>query len=135
MSITRSCLLYLHHCCVRHCFRSSSWVSTVVGWIEARRDQRKMAPRWMIVITLMQVKLPLNKMCATVVDYIDWWEIKIVLYFLDEIRYSHRDKISSIDISYNVIILKNPGIWKVLRAKWSVKIPVQFNWKKVFPWT
>lgn len=71
MSIARSYLLYLHRCCVCHSFRPSSWISAVVGWIETRRDQRKMAPGRMIVITFMQV----NFVVQCKVGYVDWWEI------------------------------------------------------------
>lgn len=84
--------------------------------------------------------LPLNIMYATFVGYVDWWEINsnceelIVINFgLDKIHvraFTHA-KISSVDISSNMIIFKNRGIRKELCAKWSDEMLLQFNWRKV----
>ena len=70
--------------------------------------------------------LPLNIMYATFVGYVDWWEINsnceelIVINFgLDKIHvraFTHA-KISSVDISSNMIIFKNRGIRKELCAR------------------
>lgn len=81
-----------------------------------------------------------NIMHATVVGYVDWWEINsnceeltVINFRLDKIhvRTFTQGKISSVDFSCNVIIFKNRGILKVLCAKWSGEMLLQFNWKKV----